>query len=171
MISAADVRAFVLAELESELREVGLTAGEVADGLDLIDAHVIDSFGMLETNAAVRAPSGAEVDFTLDGVKGSLRIFTTRPDTLFGATYMVLAPEHALVEVLTSEEQRAAVHAYREATTRKSDLARQEDKVKTGVFTGGYAINPVNGEKLPVWIADYVLMGYGPGAIMAEVGA
>ena len=113
---------------------------------------------------------GAEVDFALAGVKGSLRIFTTRPDTLFGATYMVLAPEHPLVGVLTSDAQRAAVQAYVNAAARKSDLARQEDKVKTGVFTGGDAINPVNGEKLPVWIADYVLMGYGTGAIMAVPG-
>ena len=113
---------------------------------------------------------GAEVDFALAGVKGSLRIFTTRPDTLFGATYMVLAPEHPLVGVLTSDAQRAAVQAYVDAAARKSDLARQEDKVKTGVFTGGDAINPVNGEKLPVWIADYVLMGYGTGAIMAVPG-
>jgi len=113
---------------------------------------------------------GAEVDFALDGSPGSLRVFTTRPDTLFGATYMVLAPEHPLVAVLTSEEQRAAVQAYVEATARRSDLERQEDKQKTGVFTGGHAINPVNGEKLPVWIADYVLTGYGTGAIMAVPG-
>ena len=113
---------------------------------------------------------GAEVEFTLDRVKGSLRIFTTRPDTLFGATYMVLAPEHPLVDVVTAPERRAEVMAYREATARKSDLARQEEKEKSGVFTGGHAINPVNGEKLPIWIADYVLMSYGTGAIMAVPG-
>ncbi len=113
---------------------------------------------------------GAEVDFAIDGVNAKLRVFTTRPDTLFGATYMVLAPEHALVDVVTSAAQRAAVDAYRKAATFKSDLARQEDKTKSGVFTGGHAINPVNGEKLPVWIADYVLMGYGTGAIMAVPG-
>ena len=111
---------------------------------------------------------GAEVDFALAGQKGSIRVFTTRPDTLFGATYMVLAPEHSLVEVVTSAEQKDAVSAYREATAKKSDLERQElEKDKTGVFTGGYAVNPVNGERLPVWIADYVLMTYGTGAIMA----
>jgi len=110
---------------------------------------------------------GAEVDFALEGVNGSLRIFTTRPDTLFGATYMVLAPEHALVDALTKPERRGEVTAYREATGRKSDLQRQEERTKTGVFTGGYAINPVNRERLPIWIADYVLMGYGTGAIMA----
>ncbi|HXJ68550.1 MAG TPA: leucine--tRNA ligase, partial [Verrucomicrobiae bacterium] len=113
---------------------------------------------------------GAEVDFALDGVKGSLRIFTTRPDTLFGATYMVLAPEHPLVDAVTTPGQAAAVRTYRDTTSRKSDLARQEEKVKTGVATGGHAINPVNGEKLPIWIADYVLMSYGTGAIMAVPG-
>jgi leucyl-tRNA synthetase len=111
---------------------------------------------------------GAEVEFAISGVNGHIRIFTTRPDTLFGATYMVLAPEHPLVDVVTSPPQRAAVSAYRDAAARKSDLQRQElDKEKTGVFTGGYAVNPVNGEKLPIWIADYVLMSYGTGAIMA----
>src|SRR6516162_373187 len=113
---------------------------------------------------------GAEVDFALDRVKGSLRIFTTRPDTLFGATYMVLAPEHPLVDAVTTPEHAAAVRQYRDAAARKSDLARQEEKVKTGVATGGHAINPVNGEKLPIWIADYVLMSYGTGAIMAVPG-
>ncbi|TAJ10767.1 MAG: leucine--tRNA ligase [Nitrospirae bacterium] len=111
---------------------------------------------------------GAEVEFPLAGVNGNLRIFTTRPDTLFGATYMVLAPEHPLVEAVTTAEHRSEVTAYREAAARKSDLQRQElEKEKTGCFTGGYAINPVNGERLPVWIADYVLMSYGTGAIMA----
>jgi leucyl-tRNA synthetase len=111
---------------------------------------------------------GAEVDFGLADTKGTIRVFTTRPDTLFGATYMVLAPEHPLVDVVTSEDQRAAVSSYRDATSRKSDLQRQElDKDKTGVFTGGYALNPVNEERLPIWIADYVLMSYGTGAIMA----
>jgi leucyl-tRNA synthetase len=113
---------------------------------------------------------GAEVDFAIDGVNGSIRIFTTRPDTLFGATYMVLAPEHPLVGAVTSEARRAEVEAYREAAARKSDLARQEEKTKTGVFTGGHAVNPVNGQKLPIWIADYVFMGYGTGAIMAVPG-
>jgi leucyl-tRNA synthetase len=111
---------------------------------------------------------GAEVEFTLADTRGTVRVFTTRPDTLFGATYMVLAPEHPLVDVVTSASQKAAVEAYRDAAARKSDLQRQElDKEKTGVFTGGYAINPVNGERLPVWLADYVLMSYGTGAIMA----
>ena len=111
---------------------------------------------------------GAEVDFVLADQKGAIRVFTTRPDTLFGATYMVLAPEHPRVDVITSSEQKAAVQAYRETAAKKSDLQRQElDKEKTGVFTGGYAVNPVNQELLPIWIADYVLMSYGTGAIMA----
>jgi leucyl-tRNA synthetase len=113
---------------------------------------------------------GAEVEFALDGVHGTLRIFTTRPDTLFGATYMVLAPEHPLVAAVTTAAERSSVEAYRDAAAHKSELARQEEKTKTGVFTGGHAINPVNGEKLPVWIADYVLMSYGTGAIMAVPG-
>ena len=113
---------------------------------------------------------GAEVDFALAGKPGRIRIFTTRPDTLFGATYMVLAPEHPLVDAVTGAAQRAAVQAYREAAVRKSDLARQEDRTKSGVFTGGHAVNPVNGEALQIWIADYVLMGYGTGAIMAVPG-
>ena len=114
---------------------------------------------------------GADVDFPLAGAKGAIRIFTTRPDTLFGATYMVLAPEHPVVDTVTAPAQRAAVTAYREAAARKSDLQRQElAKEKTGVFTGGYCVNPVNGERIPIWIADYVLMGYGTGAIMAVPG-
>jgi len=114
---------------------------------------------------------GADVDFPLEGLNGHLRIFTTRPDTLFGATYMVLAPEHPLVGALTRPEQAAAVAAYREQAARKSDLQRAEtDREKTGVFTGSYAVNPVNGGRLPIWIADYVMMGYGTGAIMAVPG-
>jgi leucyl-tRNA synthetase len=114
---------------------------------------------------------GADVEFPLEGVHGALRIFTTRPDTLFGATYMVLAPEHPLVPALTKPERAAAVEAYREATARRSDKERAEiARVKTGVFTGSHAVNPVNGERLPVWIADYVMMGYGTGAIMAVPG-
>ena len=100
-----------------------------------------------------------------------IRVFTTRPDTLFGATYMVLAPEHPLVERITTEPRRAAVAAYREAAARKSDMDRTDlAKSKTGVFTGARAVNPVNGHKIPIWIADYVLTGYGTGAIMAVPG-
>ncbi|MFN7939886.1 MAG: leucine--tRNA ligase [Bryobacteraceae bacterium] len=111
---------------------------------------------------------GAEVTFAIDGHTDSITVFTTRPDTLFGATYMVLAPEHALVDVITTPEQKAAVEAYRQQVASKSDMERTAlAKVKTGVATGGYAINPVNGERIPVWIADYVLISYGTGAIMA----
>jgi leucyl-tRNA synthetase len=112
---------------------------------------------------------GAEVDFTLTAAPDQkIRVFTTRPDTLYGATYMVLAPEHSLVESITTPEQREAVNAYRAAASAKSDLERTElAKDKTGVWTGAFATNPVNGEKIPVWIADYVLTGYGTGAIMA----
>ena len=97
-----------------------------------------------------------------------LRIYTTRPDTLFGATYMVIAPEHPFVERLTAPEQAEAVRAYCEKATRKSDLDRTDlAKDKTGVFTGSYAINPVTGQPIPIWVADYVLISYGTGAIMA----
>jgi len=99
---------------------------------------------------------------------GDVTVFTTRPDTLFGATFMVLAPEHPLVDALTTTEHAATVATYRNEASRKSELARQEDdRDKTGVFTGSYATNPINGAQIPIWIADYVLMGYGTGAIMA----
>jgi leucyl-tRNA synthetase len=110
---------------------------------------------------------GAEVDFALPG-GDTIRVFTTRPDTLFGATYMILAPEHPLVERITTPAERQAVKRYQEGAARKSDLERTElAKKKTGVFTGAYAVNPVNSEQVPVWIADYVLASYGTGAIMA----
>ncbi len=109
---------------------------------------------------------GAEVDFRIGGE--TVTVFTTRPDTLFGATYMVLAPEHPLVDQITTAEQKDAVEDYRKSCATKSDLERTElAKEKTGVFTGGTATNPVNGEEIPVWIADYVMMSYGTGAIMA----
>ncbi|MBE6390345.1 MAG: leucine--tRNA ligase [Lentisphaerae bacterium] len=110
--------------------------------------------------------TGAEVIFQTTCGE-SVTVYTTRPDTLFGATYMVLAPEHPLVDKLTADECRSAVNAYREAAAKKSDLARTESTEKTGAFTGAYAINPVNGVKIPIWISDYVLVSYGTGAIMA----
>ncbi|WP_219418477.1 leucine--tRNA ligase [Pseudonocardia nigra] len=125
---------------------------------------------------------GARVRFPVAGADSPIEVFTTRPDTLFGATYMVLAPEHPLVDAITPDAwprgvddrwtggaaaPREAVEAYREAASRKSELDRQENREKTGVFTGAYATNPVNGERIPVFVADYVLMGYGTGAIMA----
>ena len=111
---------------------------------------------------------GAELIFNIDGSSESFRAFTTRPDTIFGATYAVLAPEHALVEKIATKEQLEAVKAYKDEVKLKSDLERTDlAKHKTGVFTGAYAINPVSGEKMPIWIADYVLATYGTGAIMA----
>lgn len=115
---------------------------------------------------------GAEVHFAIEGHSDvSMTVFTTRPDTLFGATYCVLAPEHALVAQITTAAQKAAITAYQEKASRKSDLERTDlAKDKSGVFTGAYAINPVNGAQVPIWIADYVLAGYGTGAIMAVPG-
>jgi leucyl-tRNA synthetase len=110
---------------------------------------------------------GAEVSFPLDGSKQSISVFTTRLDTIYGATFLVLSPEHQMVESITSADQLEAVHAYVASTKLKSDLQRQENADKTGVFTGAYAINPATKEKIPVWIADYVLPHYGTGAIMA----
>lgn len=112
--------------------------------------------------------TGAEVDFELVGLKEKLRVFTTRPDTLFGATYMVISPEHQLIDVITTSECDANMKSYIKASSMKSEIDRTDlTKEKTGVFTGRYAINPVNGKKIPVWAADYVLTGYGTGAIMA----
>ncbi len=114
---------------------------------------------------------GAEVDFSIVGHEGVIRVFTTRPDTLFGATYMVLSPEHTLVPTITTATQRQAVEEYQKAAANKSERERTElAKKKTGVATGAYAINPVNQAEIPIWIADYVLAGYGTGAIMAVPG-
>lgn len=111
---------------------------------------------------------GAEVTFTIDGHDKDFTVFTTRPDTLFGATYAVLAPEHPFVKEIATDDQRAAVEGYLNDVQTKSDLERTDlAKDKTGVFTGAYAINPVNNKKIPIWVADYVLMSYGTGAIMA----
>jgi leucyl-tRNA synthetase len=111
---------------------------------------------------------GAHVHFNIEGHEESFTVFTTRPDTLFGATYAVLSPEHPFIDKITTVEHKAAVNAYVDKVKSKSDLERTElSKEKTGVFTGAYSINPINGEKMPIWIADYVLMSYGTGAIMA----
>ncbi len=135
--------------------------------------RLIDELEPLEWPESIKAlqrnwigrSEGAEVTFDVEG--NEITVFTTRPDTLFGATYMVLAPEHPLVSTVTSAPQKEAVEAYVSACASKSDMERGLDKEKTGVDTGAFAINPVNGEKIPVWIADYVMMGYGSGAIMA----
>lgn len=114
---------------------------------------------------------GATIKFAVDGAKEFIEVFTTRPDTLFGATYMVLAPEHKLVDVISTADRKAEIEKYRGICALKSDLERTElNKDKSGVFTGAYAINPANGQKIPVWIADYVLTTYGTGAIMSVPG-
>src|SRR5438874_6579264 len=123
---------------------------------------------VMQTNWIGRS-TGAEADFAVDGMPGeSIRIYTTRPDTLFGATFMVLAPEHPLVERVTTEKHRARVRDYVEKARKETEIERlSTEREKSGVATGAFAINPVNGEKIPVWVADYVLVTYGTGAIMA----
>jgi leucyl-tRNA synthetase len=135
---------------------------------DLAELDWPDSTKRMQ-EAWIGRSEGAEVLFDLvPGASGTLPVFTTRPDTLFGCTYMVLAPEHPLVEAITAPAEKSMVDAYVRKAAAKSDLERTDlAKDKTGVFTGAYAVNPVNGAKVPVWIADYVLMGYGTGAIMA----
>ena len=143
-------------------------AARLLDHLDGLDWS--DTTKKAQSNWIGRS-EGAEVDFGVVGQDASVRVFTTRPDTLFGATYMVLAPEHPLVDALVTGTQRDAVLAYRDAVAKQDLVERQKvDKDKTGVFTGSYCVNPVNGASIPVWIADYVLMGYGTGAIMAVPG-
>ncbi len=140
-------------------------ADRLLEGLDELDWPA--STKEMQRNWIGRS-EGAEIDFAVAGSDAGIRVFTTRPDTLFGATYMVLAPEHELVERLTSDEQSLAVARYREQAAAKSELERTElQKDKTGVPIGANAINPANGESIPIWIADYVLAGYGTGAIMA----
>ncbi len=140
-------------------------AQRLLDDLDAIDWS--DSLKEMQRNWIGRS-EGAEVVFRVQELDEDITVFTTRPDTLFGATYMVLSPEHELVDALVTEGQCEAVKEYREAAAQKSDLERTElAKEKTGVFTGAYAINPVNEESVPIWIADYVLSSYGTGAIMA----
>ena len=143
-------------------------ADSLLDGLDDLDWP--NSIKELQRNWIGRS-EGANVNFKLPLLNESLTVFTTRPDTLFGATYMVIAPEHPLVEKLVSNEQKSAVKEYSEEASKKSDLDRTElNKQKTGVFIGEYAVNPVNNKKIPIWISDYVIMSYGTGAIMAVPG-
>ncbi len=144
-------------------------AEDLLDGLDGLDWP--ESTKEMQRNWIGRS-EGAEIDFQIEGnSRGSIRVFTTRPDTLFGATYMVLAPEHPLVGALTGDAEKATVQHYQQEAARKSEFERAElQKNKTGVFTGGHAVNPGNGERIPVWIADYVLASYGTGAIMAVPG-
>ncbi|EGO6560514.1 leucine--tRNA ligase [Enterococcus faecalis] len=140
-------------------------ADRLLEDLELVDWP--ESIKDMQRNWIGRS-EGANVTFKVAGTEESFTVFTTRPDTLFGATYTVLAPELELVKKITTPEQTAAVEAYIEETSKKSDLNRTDlAKEKTGVFTGAYAINPVNGQEIPIWIGDYVLVSYGTGAIMA----
>lgn len=151
------------------LRQWVLKITAYADRLirDLDSVDWPESLKKLQVNWIGRS-EGALVDFKLKGHHEQITVFTTCPDTLFGVTFMVLAPEHPLVSTLTTDSQRSEVEAYKKMAASESDLERTElNKSKTGVFTGGFAINPVNGKEVPVWIADYVLLGYGTGAIMA----
>ncbi len=153
-------------EREKEQWMIKITeyADKLIDGLEGLDylekvkKQQIDWIGKSE---------GAEIEFAVDGTEEKITVFTTRPDTIFGVTFMVLAPEHPLVASITTDDQRAEVEAYVASAASKSDRERMQEKEKTGVFTGAYATHPISGEKIPVWVADYVLASYGTGAIMA----
>ncbi|HAK44421.1 MAG TPA: leucine--tRNA ligase [Spirochaeta sp.] len=143
-------------------------ADKLLEGLDELDWP--ESIKAMQRNWIGRS-TGADVKFKIEHLDKELTVYTTRPDTLFGATYMVLSPEHPLVDALTTDEHKSAVEDYLRAASLKSDLERTDlAKEKTGVFSGSYAINPVNEQKIPIWIADYVLISYGTGAIMAVPG-
>src|SRR3989442_5465588 len=155
-------------DLEQWFFKITDYADRLLDDLDLLDKwpHKVR---LMQTNWIGRS-QGAEVEFPIVGLEGgeSLRIYTTRPDTLFGATFMVLAPEHPLVERITTDKYRAKVREYVAKARKASDIERlSTEREKSGVATGAFALNPVNGEKIPIWVADYVLMTYGTGAIMA----
>ena len=139
-------------------------ADELLDEIDALDWP--EKIKTMQKNWIGRS-EGAEIDFLVEGGKGKIRVFTTRPDTLFGATFLVLAPEHPMVGKLVNNDTRQKMDQYRGEAMKKSEIERQENKDKTGVFTGSHVINPATGEKIPIWVADYVLMGYGTGAIMA----
>ncbi|GAC1508178.1 MAG: leucine--tRNA ligase [Candidatus Dormibacteraceae bacterium] len=161
-------------EVEVEKRDLEQWFFKITDYADrlLDDMALLDKWPnkvrVMQTNWIGRS-QGAEVDFPVVGVENeAVRIYTTRPDTLFGATFMVLAPEHPLVERSTTDEHRARVKEYGEKARKETEIDRlSTERPKTGVATGGFAINPVNGEQIPIWVADYVLMTYGTGAIMA----
>src|SRR5690242_882860 len=161
-------------EVEVEKRDLEQWFFKITDYADrlLDDLATLDGWPqkvrVMQTNWIGRS-RGAEADFAIDGLPGeSVRIYTTRPDTLFGATFMFLAPEHPLVERITTEKHPARVREYVEKARKETEIERlSTEREKTGVATGGFAINPVNGEKIPIWVADYVLMTYGTGAIMA----
>jgi leucyl-tRNA synthetase len=151
--------------LKQWMLRIPLYAERLLKGID--DLNWPEGIKDMQRNWIGRS-TGAEVDFNIDGMEEGLTVFTTRPDTLFGATYMVIAPEHQLVQKITTDDNRTRVNDYIKASSLKSDLDRTDlAKEKTGVFTGRNAINPVNNKKIPIWVADYVLTGYGTGAIMA----
>lgn len=155
--------------IRKPMRQWVLKITEYAERLleDLDDLDWPEATKQMQRNWIVKSV-GANVDFRIDGTDKIFTVFTTRCDTLFGATYCVMAPEHPYVAEITTLEQKEAIEAYKEICASKSDLERTElNKDKTGVFTGAYAINPVNGKKIPIWISDYVLASYGTGAIMA----
>lgn len=140
-------------------------ADRLLEDLDLLDWP--ENIKEMQRNWIGRS-EGADIIFEVEGLDEKIRVFTTRPDTLYGATFMVLAPEHPLVTKITTPEHKAKVEAYVEAARRQSEIERSDvTREKTGVFTGGFAINPVNGRRIPIWVADYVLITYGTGAIMA----
>ncbi|WP_114570243.1 leucine--tRNA ligase [Exiguobacterium flavidum] len=154
------------------MRQWVLKITEYADRLleDLDDLDWPDSVKEMQRNWIGKS-EGAEIDFTIDGHKKAITVFTTRPDTIFGATYLVLAPEHPFVKEIMTPDHAEAVESYIAKVQTKSDLERTDlAKEKTGVFTGAFAVNPISGERLPIWIADYVLASYGTGAIMAVPG-
>ncbi len=154
-------------DLEQWFLKITDYADRLLDDLALLDKWP-NKVRVMQTNWIGRS-QGAEVDFPVVGIEGEVvRIYTTRPDTLYGATFMVLAPEHPLVERITTAEHRARVKDYVEKARKETEIERlSTERAKSGVATGGFAINPVNGERIPIWVADYVLMSYGTGAIMA----
>lgn len=153
-------------DLEQWFLKITDYADRLLDDLDLLE-HWPEKVRVMQANWIGRS-RGVEVAFPVVGLDEKIWIYTTRPDTLFGVTFMVLAPEHPLVERVTQSEQRAAVREYVERARRESEIERlSTERQKTGVATGGFAINPLNGERVPIWVADYVLMSYGTGAIMA----
>ncbi len=153
---------------QKPMRQWVLKITDYADRL-LDDLKLLDWEGQIieQQRNWIGRSEGARVKFAVSDSNEIIEVFTTRIDTLYGATFMVLAPEHPLVEHITTKDQKSKVEKYIAETKKKTNLERQQEKKKTGVFTGAYAINPINNEKIPVWISDYVLMGYGTGAIMA----
>ena len=150
------------------LRQWFFKITDYADALDkdLDDVNWSDSIKTMQRNWIGKS-LGSEVDFRVDGLNDKIAVYTTRIDTIFGATFLVLAPEHPLVKAVTTKDNQAVVDQYLKQVQSKSEIERQENRVKTGVFSGSYAVNPINNQKIPIWVADYVLSGYGTGAIMA----